>query len=140
MRIVSLFFFAIWALVLFRVVANLLLVRRLRGQGRKGGRGPLVSIIIPARDEARAIEHTLRAFLAQDYQPFEVIVVDGGSTDGTGDIARAIADPRLVVIAGEEPPPGWVGITSPTASCCQRSSNATASSRTRSCWFALPAF
>src|SRR6185436_12907273 len=37
------------------------------------------------------------------------ILVDDRSTDGTGDIARALGDPRLVVIRGEEPPPGWLG-------------------------------
>ncbi|HXH41499.1 MAG TPA: glycosyltransferase family 2 protein [Thermoanaerobaculia bacterium] len=110
MRPISAFFLAVWTVALFRVIANLLLVRRLRGQKREcGGRSPFVSIIIPALDEARAIEGTLRAFLAQDYEPFQVIVVDGGSTDGTADIARAIADPRLVVIDSEELPPGWNG-------------------------------
>jgi chlorobactene glucosyltransferase len=109
-RLISLILLVFWALVLFRVIANLLVVRRLRGpESEGGGHGSFVSIIIPALDEARAIECTLRAFLAQDYEPFEVIVVDGGSTDGTADIARAITDPRLVVIAGEEPPPGWIG-------------------------------
>src|SRR5436305_3648254 len=72
-------------------------------------RSTFVSIIIPAGNEARAIEQTLRAFLAQDYDRFEVILVDDRSTDGTGEIARAIGDPRLVVISGEEPPPGWLG-------------------------------
>ena len=110
MRLISLVFLAVWALALLRMTANLLFVRRLRGPGRQGGgRGPFVSIIIPARNEARAIERALRAFLAQDYDPFEVIVIDDCSTDGTGDIARAIADPRLIVITGEEPPPGWLG-------------------------------
>jgi chlorobactene glucosyltransferase len=110
MRIISLVFLAVWVLVLLRVIANLLLARRLNGRERKTeDRQPFVSIIVPALDEARAIERTLRAFLAQDYEPFEIIVVDGGSTDGTADIARTIADPRLVVIDGEELPPRWLG-------------------------------
>jgi chlorobactene glucosyltransferase len=110
MRLTSMFFLAVWVLVLLRVIANLLLVRRLSGRERKAeDRQPFVSIIIPALDEARAIERTLRAFLAQDYAAFEVILVDGGSTDGTADIARTIGDPRLVVIDGEELPPKWLG-------------------------------
>jgi chlorobactene glucosyltransferase len=110
MRFISLIFLAVWVLVLLRVIANLLLVRRLNGRERiTQDRRPFVSIIIPALDEARAIERTLRAFLAQDYEPFEIIVIDGGSTDGTPDIARAIADPRLAVINGEELPPRWLG-------------------------------
>ncbi len=111
MRLLSALILAGWVLSLFRTITNLILVHRLRGRGTADGgqRGPFVSIIIPARDEARAIERTLRAFLAQDYEPFEVILVDDRSSDGTGDIARAIGDPRLVVIAGEAPPPGWLG-------------------------------
>jgi GT2 family glycosyltransferase len=53
---------------------------------------PLVSVLIPARNEARDIEHCLERIAAQDYphERLEVIVVDGGSTDGTGDIARRV--------------------------------------------------
>ena len=107
MRLLSALILAGWVLALFRTIANLLLVHRLRAQGAGGG--ARVSIIIPARNEARSIERTLRAFLAQDYESFEVIVVDDRSTDGTGGMARALGDPRLTVIAGEEPPPGWLG-------------------------------
>lgn len=110
MRLLSAVLLASWILALFRTVANFVLVHRLRAQGAGGGgQGPFVSIVIPARNEARAIESTLRAFLAQDYERFEVILVDDRSSDGTGDIARAIGDPRLVVIAGEETPAGWLG-------------------------------
>ena len=58
---------------------------------------PLVSVIIPARDEARFIEQDIRSVLANDYPAdrLEVVVVDGMSDDGTGDIVRRIA--------GEEP-------------------------------------
>jgi len=110
MRLASFFFLVVWVLVLLRVIANLLLVRRLkRPERRAEDRQPFVSIIIPALNEARAIERTLTAFLAQDYESFEIILVDGGSTDGTADIARTIVHPRLVVIEGEELPPGWIG-------------------------------
>ena len=110
MRLLSALILAAWILSLFRTITNLLLVHRLRGgQALLPVPRPFVSIIIPARNEARAIERTLRAFLAQDYPNFEVILVDDRSSDGTGDIARAIGDPRLVVIPGEEPPQGWLG-------------------------------
>ncbi len=109
MRVISLLVFMVWVLALIRVIANLLVVHRLDRRRETRSTGMFVSIIIPARNEARAIERTLRAFLAQNYDAFEVIVIDDCSTDATGDIARALADPRLIVIAGDEPPSGWLG-------------------------------
>lgn len=46
---------------------------------------PSVSVIVPVRNEARSIEHTLRLLLTQDFpaEQFEVIVADGASTDAT---------------------------------------------------------
>jgi hopene-associated glycosyltransferase HpnB len=73
-------------------------------------RRPPVAIVVPARDEAASIAACLRSLLAQDYKgDFRVVLVDDGSSDGTGDIARALADPRLTVIPGTDRPPGWAG-------------------------------
>ncbi|MEO7367646.1 MAG: glycosyltransferase, partial [Gemmatimonadaceae bacterium] len=72
---------------------------------------PLVSVVIPARDEARNIERCVRSVLMSTYPKLEVIVVDDHSSDGTGDIARSIAssDARLNVIDNEDLPDGWFG-------------------------------
>lgn len=73
---------------------------------------PLVSILVPARNEAeRSLEPSLRSMLAVDWEPLEVIAVDDRSTDETRSILERLAaeDPRLTVIAGVEPPDGWVG-------------------------------
>ncbi len=71
---------------------------------------PEVAVVVPARDEADQIEATLRSLLAQDYPGrFRVILVNDGSTDGTGEIARAINDQRLRVISGAPRPAGWSG-------------------------------
>ena len=71
---------------------------------------PKLAIVVPARDEAATIGASLKSLLAQDYNgDFSIILVDDGSTDGTGEIARAIADPRLHVIAGRPRPVGWTG-------------------------------
>ena len=74
-------------------------------------RWPKVSVVIPARDEERAIEQAVRSQLAQDYPDFQVIVVDDRSSDGTPQILAELArsDARLRVIAGKEPPAGWLG-------------------------------
>jgi len=72
---------------------------------------PLVSIIIPARNEAHNIADCVRTVLASTYPRLEVIVVDDHSTDGTGEIARAIAemDVRVRVIDNPDLPAGWFG-------------------------------
>ena len=76
---------------------------------------PSVVAIIPARDEADMIAHSVGSLLRQDYPgPFSVVVVDDQSTDGTADAARAVAKAanaadRLEIVAGNGPPPGWTG-------------------------------
>ncbi|MGZ8376015.1 MAG: glycosyltransferase [Gemmatirosa sp.] len=72
---------------------------------------PRVSVIVPARDEARNIASCLASVLASTWPALEVLVVDDHSTDGTGDIARAIAerDARVRVLANPPLPTGWMG-------------------------------
>ena len=72
---------------------------------------PLVSVIIPARNEARCIVRCVRSVLATTYPHVEVIVVDDHSDDGTGDLARQAApnDARLSVIVPPPLPEGWFG-------------------------------
>jgi len=72
---------------------------------------PLVSVIVPARDEARNVERCLRSVLATRWPRLEVILVDDHSTDGTDELARRIArdDARLRVLDDPDLPPGWFG-------------------------------
>ncbi len=52
---------------------------------------PPVTVVVPARDEASVIGRTLRSLLAQDYAgPLTIVLVDDGSSDGTGEIARSL--------------------------------------------------
>ncbi len=78
-----------------------------------GSKFPLVSILVPARNEAANIEECLQGLLAQDYPNLEVIVLDDGSTDGTGRIVDTLAvdAPRLRRVIGSGLPPGWGGKT-----------------------------
>ncbi len=72
---------------------------------------PLVSILIPARNEAQVITRTIRSLLAQHYPNFEIILLDDQSTDGTADIAAqaGAGDSRLRIISGAPLPEGWLG-------------------------------
>ena len=109
MTTLSILILAAWLLAIARTIVNLALIPRLRPGARP--RDLLVSVLIPARDEERTIERTVRAMLAQTHAALEVIVVNDRSTDATGAILERIAreDDRLVIIGGEEPPPGWLG-------------------------------
>ena len=72
---------------------------------------PLISVIVPARNEARNIRRCVQALLAQTYPAFELLVVDDRSTDATPEILKemALQEARLRLLQGEEPPPGWAG-------------------------------
>lgn len=78
------------------------------------GKSPSVSIIVPARDEERNIRRCVESLLEQDYDSYEVIVVDDGSTDGTATILDEIAQVhphgnRLWVLRLRDLPEGWAG-------------------------------
>jgi glycosyltransferase involved in cell wall biosynthesis len=77
------------------------------------GSGPLVSVLIPAKDEERSIEACARSILAQDYRNLEVLVIDDRSRDRTAEIVERVAreDSRLRLVRIAELPAGWTGKT-----------------------------
>lgn len=54
-----------------------------------------ISVVIPLYNKADSIASTIESVLGQEYQDFEVIVVDDGSTDGSRNVAESFRDPRL---------------------------------------------
>ena len=58
---------------------------------------PLVSVIMPSLNQQRFIAQSIETVLSQNYQEIELIVADGGSTDGTQKLLKEVsaADPRL---------------------------------------------
>ncbi len=87
--------FAVAVLVALRMLFVLSLasvqVRRSRHRAREAGFTPPVSIVVPAYNEAVGIERCVRSLASGRYpSPFEVIVVDDGSTDGTGAVIRGL--------------------------------------------------
>ena len=74
--------------------------------------GPLVSVMVPARNEALNIERCVRSLVRQDYASFEILVLDDGSTDATPDLLQCLvaeSGARLQVLDGEPLPDGWHG-------------------------------
>ena len=74
---------------------------------RRSYQRPIVSVIVPARNEEVCIERCLQSLVEQTGIPFEIIVVDDGSTDATRKIAESFSAVR--VMAAPPLPDGWCG-------------------------------
>lgn len=74
---------------------------------------PVVSVVLPARDEQDNIQKCLDSLIRQDYQDYEIIAVNDCSTDATGEILHKLAasnfDREITIINLECKPSGWVG-------------------------------
>jgi poly-beta-1,6 N-acetyl-D-glucosamine synthase len=53
---------------------------------------PLLSILIPCYNEEAGLETSVRSLIRQQYPDFDIIIIDDGSTDGTADIGRRLAN------------------------------------------------
>lgn len=67
-------------------------------QKNRRGKSPLVSVIIPAYNHEKFILDSVRSVLEQDEQDFEIIIIDDGSTDGTGKILEKLEDERIHIV------------------------------------------
>lgn len=71
---------------------------------------PRLSVLIPARNEEFNLGRLLPSLFVQRYPDVEFIVYDDGSTDGSTAVLNVFStDPRLRVLRGKGPAPGWVG-------------------------------
>jgi glycosyltransferase involved in cell wall biosynthesis len=68
---------------------------------------PTVSVCVPTYNGEEFVERTLRSVLAQEYQDFEIVLGDDGSTDNTLDVVKQFDDERLRVV------PGISGVNAP---------------------------
>lgn len=67
-----------------------------------------LTVLIPARNEAEVIAATLQSIASQG-RGIKVILVDDGSSDGTSDVARTVANLDLTVLNAPSLPAGWSG-------------------------------
>ena len=100
------------AITVMSVIAlvNVLTVRSLAPGDHPWDR-PLVSVLIPARNEERMIGIALSTLAEQDYGNFEVVILDDNSDDATFAIASqwVARDRRFRIVNGSTLPEGWVG-------------------------------
>ncbi len=62
-------------------------------------RKPLVTFVIPTLNNIGTIEYCLKSIREQDYPRVEIVVADGGSTDGTREVAEELAD-KVITVKG----------------------------------------
>lgn len=98
-------------LILLNVTNNLHLLAELEPEMHLPSPIPLVSVLVPARDEEEKIGPCLRSLLAQDYPELEILVLDDDSRDRTAEIVEELAreDARLKLLKGAPLPQGWHG-------------------------------
>ena len=91
--------------ILFKSTANYSLPESLKKST------PLVSILIPARNEVENIKRCLRSLLKQDYPNIEILVLDDNSNDSTSLSVKQMADKddRIKLITGKPLKRGWMG-------------------------------
>ena len=101
------------AAILFNLLLNLRALRKPRSDIELPAPAPLISILVPARNEEANIGVCLESLRQQDYPNFEILVLDDSSADGTADIVARIAseDSRVRLLRGQPLPPGWAGKT-----------------------------
>ncbi len=97
--------------ILMNTILNLVALVRPRRDAPLPAGLPLVSILVPARDEEDMIRACLESLSNQDYVNLEILVIDDNSRDGTAEIAREVAtqDDRIKVYTGKPLPDGWAG-------------------------------
>lgn len=99
------------SLFMLNLTLNLATLRLPRRQAALHSPAPLVSVLVPARDEAGNIGACLESLMRQDYPSFEVVVVDDNSEDDTAAIVFRLAarDSRIRLVSGQPLPEGWAG-------------------------------
>lgn len=110
MGLLQVLILSILLLLFLNVLQN---IKRMSGWGKIKPQKPypLVSVLIPARNEERNIKKCVSSLLKSEYPRLEIIVLDDESNDRTYEIAKmlSVGEKRLKIIKGKKLPPGWTG-------------------------------
>jgi chlorobactene glucosyltransferase len=95
----------------FNIILNLRTLKKPDKKSELPDTTPLISILVPARNEEPNIATCLNSLRNQDYPNYEILVLDDNSTDSTATIVRKLVeeDPRIRLLSGTQLPEGWAG-------------------------------
>ncbi|MBN1161584.1 MAG: glycosyltransferase [Dehalococcoidales bacterium] len=101
----------ILVIILINLVLNLRNLRTPDRNARVPQPAPLISVLVPARNEEENIRACLETLQKQDYPNYEILVLDDNSTDTTAAIVNEMAsgDDRINLYFGEPLPDDWAG-------------------------------
>ena len=101
----------IFQIVILLIFVSNILITHLARQHSPPATFPMVSILVPARNEEKNIARCVRSLLAFDYPAFEVLVLDDLSSDNTRSILEKLSQThsRLQVLDGDPPSGSQVG-------------------------------
>ena len=103
----------VFGLVIFmlNLTLNLRGLKTLRRNDKVPEPAPLISVLIPARDEEGNIATCLDSLQKQDYPNFEILVLDDNSSDNTATIVEQVVakDVRIQLLKGAPLPEDWAG-------------------------------
>jgi glycosyltransferase involved in cell wall biosynthesis len=97
--------------VIFIITINLVTAPKLYNKNSNLENNPLISVLIPARNEENNIANCINSVINQNYSDFEIIILDDESSDNTYAVAKRISEGRknIKIIKGEPLPKGWRG-------------------------------
>lgn len=106
----SILIFAIGIYALSLSVSNVLVISK-QIPRKLSYEGPLISVLVPARNEELNLPTCIESLMRQEYHNIEIIVLDDNSTDKTWEVIQSYTskDPRIRGIKGKELPAGWKG-------------------------------
>ncbi|MCX6347149.1 MAG: glycosyltransferase family 2 protein [Actinobacteria bacterium] len=102
------------AFILINLIINMIVFKNIKSfklPVRFKDSPPLISILIPARNEESNINKLLLSLIKQDYENLEILVLDDNSIDSTAAIVKrmALRDNRIKLIDGARIEEGWLG-------------------------------